>query len=57
MTSEIENYVDLVLTYLLLLTKKLMSKEIDLANKTLDEDITIQMHKDCEHHRLKYKIT
>lgn len=37
--------------------KKLMSEEIDLANKTLDEDITIQMNKDCEHHRLKYKIT
>lgn len=37
--------------------KKLKSNEIDIANKTLDEDIVVQMTKDYEHHRIKYRIT
>ena len=36
--------------------KKLKSNEIDIANKTLDEDIVVQMTKDHEHHRINTEL-
>ena len=38
-------------------SRQLTSEEINIANKYLKEDVSIQMLKDLNHHRMKYKIT
>ena len=37
--------------------KKLTPEEINIASKHLKEDVSVQMLKDLNHHRMKYKIT
>ena len=38
-------------------SRQLTSEEINIANKNLKEDVSIQMLKDLNHHRMKYRIT
>ena len=38
-------------------TRQLTSYEMNIANKYLKEDVSIQMLKDLNHHRMKYRIT
>ena len=38
-------------------TRQLTSYEMNIANKHLKEDVSIQMLKDLNHHRMKYRIT
>ena len=38
-------------------TRQLTSDEMNIANKHLKEDVSIQMLKDLNHHRMKYRIT
>jgi hypothetical protein len=43
--------------YITMNMRELSSEEVEIANEHLNEDISTQMLKDLNHHRMKYKIT
>ena len=43
--------------YITMITRQLSSEEVEIVNGNLDEDVSVQMLKDLNHHRMKYRIT
>jgi hypothetical protein len=43
--------------YITMISRQLSSEEVEIVNGNLDEDVSVQMLKDLNHHRMKYKIT